>query len=34
MHNDVKDFSYDHSYWSVDSKDKHFATQEQVIFSF
>eukprot|EP00112_Aurelia_sp_Birch-Aquarium-sp1_P000611 Seg1058.2 transcript_id=Seg1058.2/GoldUCD/mRNA.D3Y31 product="Kinesin-like protein KIF16B" protein_id=Seg1058.2/GoldUCD/D3Y31 len=30
MPNDVKDFSYDHSYWSSDSRDKHFATQEQV----
>eukprot|EP00794_Sanderia_malayensis_P019956 gene19956-21910_t len=27
---DIKDFSYDHSYWSADSRDRHFATQEQV----
>jgi len=27
---DIKDFTYDHSYWSVDSRDRHFATQEQV----
>ncbi|KAK2567739.1 Kinesin-like protein KIF16B [Acropora cervicornis] len=25
-----KDFSYDFSYWSADSKDRHFASQEQV----
>ena len=31
---DVKDFSYDHSYWSVDTKDKHYATQSQVLFLF
>ena len=25
-----KDFSYDFSYWSADSSDRHFASQEQV----
>lgn len=30
LETDIKDFTYDHSYWSVDSKDKHFATQAQV----
>ncbi|XP_050353991.1 kinesin-like protein Klp98A isoform X2 [Nymphalis io] len=25
-----KDFTFDHSYWSFDSGDKHFATQDQV----
>lgn len=25
-----KTFTYDHSYWSVDNKDSHFASQEQV----
>lgn len=24
------DFTFDFSYWSLDSKDEHFATQEQV----
>ena len=28
--NDIKDFTFDHSYWSSDSRDRHFATQEQV----
>ena len=27
---DSKEFEYDHSYWSVDSQDSHFITQEQV----
>ncbi|XP_048586008.1 kinesin-like protein KIF16B isoform X2 [Nematostella vectensis] len=27
---DSKDFTFDHSYWSADSNDKHFASQEQV----
>merc|ERR1712142_1045624 len=27
---DKKDFTYDHSYWSVDSRDKNFTNQEQV----
>jgi len=30
MPSDIKDFTYDHSYWSSDSRDRHFATQEQV----
>lgn len=30
LESDSKDFSYDHSYWSVDSKDKHFTNQSQV----
>ena len=25
-----KEFFFDHSYWSVDPKDQHFITQEQV----
>ncbi|CAH2094854.1 unnamed protein product [Euphydryas editha] len=25
-----KDFTFDHSYWSFDNGDKHFATQDQV----
>ncbi|KAM3959288.1 LOW QUALITY PROTEIN: kinesin-like protein 98A [Aphomia sociella] len=25
-----KDFTFDHSYWSYDSEDKHYASQEQV----
>ena len=25
-----KDFTYDFSYWSADSSDRHFASQEQV----
>ncbi len=27
---DSKEFKYDHSFWSVDDKDTHFITQEQV----
>ena len=27
---DSKEFKYDHSFWSVDSNDVHFITQEQV----
>ncbi len=27
---DSKEFEYDHSYWSVDSRDTHFIGQEQV----
>ena len=33
MPNDIKDFTFDHSYWSSDSRDRHFATQEQVKIS-
>ena len=28
--NKYKTFTYDHSYWSFDPKDEHFASQEQV----
>lgn len=27
---DSKEFEYDHSYWSVDSSNGHFISQEQV----
>lgn len=27
---DSKEFEYDHSYWSVDTSDSHFTSQEQV----
>ena len=27
---DKKDFTFDFSYWSADSSDKHYASQEQV----
>lgn len=30
---DKKDFTFDYSYWSADSSDKHFASQEQVKYS-
>ncbi|XP_020892318.1 kinesin-like protein KIF16B, partial [Exaiptasia diaphana] len=29
-HSDKKDFTFDFSYWSADSSDKHYASQEQV----
>ena len=28
---DSKEFEYDHSYWSVDTSDNHFISQEQVL---
>ncbi|KXJ05845.1 Kinesin-like protein KIF16B [Exaiptasia diaphana] len=28
-HSDKKDFTFDFSYWSADSSDKHYASQEQ-----
>lgn len=28
---DKKDFTFDFSYWSFNSRDRHFATQERVI---
>lgn len=30
---DKKDFTFDYSYWSADSSDKHYASQEQVCFT-
>lgn len=30
---DSKEFEYDHSYWSVDTGDDHFVSQEQVLYS-
>ena len=28
---DSKEFEYDHSYWSVDTSNDHFVSQEQVL---
>ena len=28
---DSKEFEYDHSYWSVDTRNDHFVSQEQVL---
>lgn len=30
---DKKDFTFDYSYWSADSTDKHYASQEQVKYA-
>ena len=32
--NRVKDFSFDFSYWSVEERSRHYASQERVRFTY